>query len=417
MRIIANRKDLETNDRFGENLKQACKGRNVNIAVAFFTNDNFIDDLLSSGSKIQMIVRLNRGTSSYALRKIFDKENISIRYFPDPMFHPKLYIVEHSCAFVGSSNLTLPALGSNAEINISLDYEEDEAAYNELSGIFQNYWEQAVPLDKNAINKLEALEKKYPTQKEDYPEYQKELGGASFDNKDTGKRKNQKRSYIESFKREYQEYLAAYRKLSRMYSSTSERKWPENEVPLRIEIDRFLWWIREFKCPGPEGWVNNEEYPDEKIQKLVIDNKAEYVTCENEYLDSIAKNYKMVADGLASPTIINGLNEDELFGILNNVHAFHDTFRFQSGGLSKLKEVFFKDNSLDKIKSTIIYLIFSDKPSYEERIFNCVKGEYKLAHFGDPCVKELYGYVNDDNIPICNGRTIKSMEWLGFGKL
>ena len=417
MRIIANRKDTGTNDRFGFHLKEACKDRNVNIAVAFFTEDNFIDELLSSGARIQMIVRLNRGTSPYALRKVFGKENLTIRYFPNPTFHPKLYIVEHSCAFVGSSNLTRPALGSNAEINIAFDYEEDEAAYSELADIFQNYWIQAVPLDKAAIDKLEALEKKYPPQTEDYPGYQKELGDTAFDNKSNSTRKNQKRSYIESFKREYQKYLEAYRKLSRMYSSTPDRKWPEEEVPLRIEIDRFLWWIREFKCPGPKGWVNDEEYPDEKIQRLVIENKAEYVACENEYLDSIAKNYKIVADGLASPSIINELDEDELFDILNNVHAFHDTFRFKYGGLSKLKEVFFHDNTLEKIKASIIYLIFSEEPAYEERIFDCVKGNHKLAHFGDSCVKELYGYVNDDNIPICNGRTIKSMEWLGFEKL
>lgn len=417
MRIIANRKDSDINDRFGDNLKEASKGRRLNIAVAFFTDNNCIDDLLKNGSKIQMIIRLNRGTSPYALRKVFGKENLSIRYYPHIKFHPKMYIVEHSCAFVGSSNLTQAALGLNNEINIAFDYEEDEDAYNELSGIFQDYWERAVPLDKAAIDKLEELEKKYPSTLEYYPGYEKELGDTSFENTEQSGKKNHKRNYIESFKREYQEYLAAYATLTKMYSVTPDRKWPENEVPLRIEIDRFLWWIREFKCPGPNGWENDETYSYDKIQDMVLECKAEYVICENNYLDSIARNYKLVADGLSSPEVINRMNEDELFSILNNVHAFHDTFRFQKGGLDTLKKVFFKDNEMKKIKETIIYLIFSKNPPYEERIFDCVKGNYKLAHFGEPCVKELYGYVNDDNIPICNGRTIKSMEWLGFGKL
>lgn len=350
MIIIANRNSTTTNDRFGANLKEACKGRRLNIAVAFFTDYNFINDVLASGAKIQMIVRLNRGTSPNALRKVFGKENLTIRYFTSTKFHPKMYLVEHRCAFVGSSNLTQSAFGQNNEINVMFDYEEDEETYNELDSIFKDFWEQAVPLDKKAIDELAELEKQYPSTCEDYPGFEKKLGNSSFENTTQYGKKDKKRNYIDSFKREYQEYLAAYERLTRMYNKTSGRKWIEEDVPLRIEIDRFLWWIREYKCPGPNGWVNNEVYPDDKIQTLILECKKEYLDSENSYLEKIAHNYKNVEDGFSSPKAIKALDEDHLFKILINVHAFHDIFRFQSGGLDTLEKVFFTDNTIEKIK-------------------------------------------------------------------
>lgn len=417
MRIIANRKDTETNDRFGFHLKEACRGRHVDIAVAFFTDYETVKELIEKGSEINLIVRLNRGTKPYALRQILGKENVQIRYYTDTKFHPKLYIVRHSCAFVGSSNLTESAMYRNNEVNIVFDYEEDEDAYIELERIFDDYWKKAAVLDNNKLKQFEELEKSNPSQLDYYKDFEKTLGFVSFENTSTDKTENKKDSYINKFKREYQNYLSGYAKLTKMYSKTAERKWPEEEVPLRIEIDRFLWWLRRYKCRGPEGWVNNERYSDEKIESLVLTNKAEYLEFDNEYLESIAHNYEIVADGFSSPQKIKELNEDELFSILTNVHAFHETFHYQEGGMVKLKEVFFEKNNLEKIKRTITYLAFGSKP-YEERIYDCIfNKEYKLARFGEPCVKELYGYVNNDNIPICNGRTIKSMEWLGFGKL
>lgn len=138
MRIIANRNIANgTNDRFGHNLKNDCLGRNVDIAVAFFTDYKTIKELLDKGSQIRLIVRLNIGTDALALSKIIDDSRIRIRFFSSTEFHPKLYIIKHSCAYVGSSNLTGNALAQNNEINIRLDYEQDTEAYEELATIFE----------------------------------------------------------------------------------------------------------------------------------------------------------------------------------------------------------------------------------------------------------------------------------------
>ena len=54
------------NDRFGANLKKDCIGRDVDIAVAFFTDNNALKAIADNASTIRLIVRLNLGTSLYA---------------------------------------------------------------------------------------------------------------------------------------------------------------------------------------------------------------------------------------------------------------------------------------------------------------------------------------------------------------
>lgn len=39
--------------------------------------------------------------------------------------------------------------------------------------------------------------------------------------------------------------------------------------------------------------------------------------------------------------------------------------------------------------------------------------DYKLDEFGRAAVQELYGWVNTENVPICNGRTVKALRYLG----
>lgn len=129
MKIIANRNTNDgSNDRFGANLKKDCLGRDIDIAVAFFTDNNALKSIVDEGSSVRLIVRLNLGTSPDALEKIIHDDRIKIRWFSSTAFHPKLYIIKHICAYVGSSNLTQSALAKNNEINVRLDYEQDSEA-------------------------------------------------------------------------------------------------------------------------------------------------------------------------------------------------------------------------------------------------------------------------------------------------
>ena len=62
---------------------------------------------------------------------------------------------------------------------------------------------------------------------------------------------------------------------------------------------------------------------------------------------------------------------EELFEVLDNIYAFHDTLRFYPGGHETLKESFKNNNTVNSIRKTLTYLLFG-QGEYEERIFNCV---------------------------------------------
>ena len=416
MKLITNRQLADCNDRFEVILRKDCMGRNLYFAVAFFHNYKFIQELLDKGSTINLIVRLNNGTSPFALRQVLGLDNLNIRYFTSTAFHPKLYISKNNCAYVGSSNLSQAAMNTNNEINVRFDAETEEEIYEELIQLFEEYWEQAVPLNKSTLDEFEKLCSKFPPSKEDIPGLNKSIIESKFENTTTYGKKNHRNDFLKNFTRSYNDYLVQFARLKRLYSSLPGRKW--EDIPLRIEIDRFLWWIREVKCPGPDAWCNDTVYTkDEQFLDELTTLKAEFIDVDNDYLESIAKNYQVVERNFSTRESILNMTEDELFDTLCNVHSFHDLLRFHNGGLPGLKRDFFANNTLEKIKLNLIHLIF-DKGNYEERIYDCIYNrKYKLSAFGSSCVKELYGYMNNNDIPICNGRTIKSMEWLGFGKL
>ena len=416
MKIIANRSTHNgSNDRFGYNLKNDAKGRDLDIAVAFFTENNTIQSMLDNGSHaIRLIVRLNIGTSPLALSKIIDDSRIRIRYFSSTEFHPKLYIIKHSCAYVGSSNLTGNALAQNNEINIRLDYEQDTEAYEELATIFEQFWAEATPLDSRTLNDFR-LKCSDIAQYTSLPGWYDKVGNTKFSNTVNLNKKNKRIEFINSFKQNYHDYIAAFRKLESFYMKIPDRKF--HDIPLRIETDRFLWWLREEKCQG-DSWMNPDTYPDDKVVSIVLECKAEFLAPgkHDKYLESIAHNYAIVEKAFATRDTIMAMNEDEMFNALKKVYSFHDLLRFHLGGIEGVRRDFYAANSLDAVKKTLCHLLF-DKGDYEERIYDCIYiDDYKLGCFGESCVKEIYGYNNPDDIPICNGRTLKSMEWLGLGR-
>lgn len=406
MQLIANRNNVGRNDRMKDHLESVCRNTTVKIAVAFFTEDKLIEKLLDNGCSIDLIVRLNDGTSPDALRRIYKKDNVSVKYFTSAYFHPKLYLIPGICAFVGSSNLTKNALTTNNEINLKIDAEEDAKLFNELKQLFDEYWSQAMLLDSGILQLFtEKMEGRAPG----YMDFSKDLGDVSFKNVDGGVEKSKRDNFIDEFKKKYLSYVDAFRKLERMYASTSERRW--KNIPLRIEVDKFLWWIGETQYSNNE-WDIEEKYLYEKTSSLVNNLKPQFLSSN---IESSVDNYINLNETFGSEEKIESLSQDDLFDALCNIYSFYNACRYK-GGLDSMKKDFFTANTLPKIKNTIKYLIYG-KSSYIERIYNCINlEEYKLNCFGKESVRELYGYMNKDDFPIYNGRVKKSLSYLGFGK-
>ena len=204
------------------------------------------------------------------------------------------------------------------------------------------------------------------------------IGKFEFNNVGREKEKgNSKEKYVSNFRKAYQLYISRFNQLKTIYEETKVRRYPE--VPLRIEVDRFLWWIREEYAKG-ESYNGVPEKTIDEIRSSLHNYIKEFETIENKYLDSSAlTRFNIVSQGFANKQKIEKMDFEELFEVLDNIYAFHDTLRFYPGGHETLKESFKNNNTVNSIRKTLTYLLFG-QGEYEERIFNCVSNsEYKFC--------------------------------------
>jgi HKD family nuclease len=396
-------------EKFGKNV-------DVLIAVAFFTHSDFIKKLVENGCRVWLIVRLEYPTSDTRLRELLDMPNVYVRYFTGK-FHPKLYILGDDVAFVGSSNLTDGGLVSNAELNIAV--HSNDPLFDTLKEIFYEYWEEAQVLTKPTLDAYsQIISPIYSVHNNAKRMIDEKIGKVIFPNiqRDMSKKLKSK-EFEDLYLKRYQMFLGEFEKLRKIYESLGRRKVSEEELPLRIEIDQFLSWVREKKA-------RRESYMEARVRRgkdlsdfvyVVID---EFLSSDHSYIYTVVmEKYPKIKNNFSSPEKLDLLTQEEIIDTLLVVHAFIERLRYYAGGLETLKETFLQENSLLNIKKAIKYLLFG-KESFIKRIADCIfNPDYKLKHFGPSCVQEMYGWVNREEVPICNERTLKSMQWLGFGKL
>jgi len=393
------------------------KNADVLIAAAFFTESGFIKNLVENGCSVCLVVRLGYPTSDTKLREIIDMPNVYVRFFTGKEFHPKLYIFGNDIAFVGSSNLTDGGLVSNSELNVSIPSDDPE--FETLREIFYAYWEEAQVLKKEILDTYSQIVSPiYSVHNNAEREIAEKIGKIIFPNiqRDT-ERKPKLKEFEELYLKRYQVFLGEFEKLRTVYESIGRRKVSDEELPLRIEIDQFLNWARETKARG-ELYMEAPVRRGKDLSDFICAQMEEFLSSDYGYIYVIAnEKYPKIKYNFCSRENIELLTQKEILDTLLVVHAFLERRRFYAGGEKTLKETFLKENGITKIKSSIKYLLFGAEP-YTRRIADCIfNPDYKLKHFGQSCVQETYGWVNTNETPICNERTLKSMQWLGFGKL
>lgn len=400
----------EEMEKFGENT-------DVFIAVAFFTDSNFIKKLVKKGCTVRLVVRLGFPTSDQRLREVLNMQDVHVRYFTGNNFHPKLYIFGDDAAFVGSSNLTDAGLVSNAELNMLIEPEDPE--FDRLKEIFREYWEEAGVLKEDVLhNYSHAVSHMFRANSEMEKEISKTIGDVIFPNiRRDVKRKSKPKEFEDIYLKKYQVFLSAFETLRRIYRSMDKRKVDEDKLPLRIEIDQFLSWVREHKARG-ESFLVAPVRKGEDLESFLKGTIEEFITSEHPYMNHVVQQtYPKIVRNFRSKENIDSLTSDEVFETLLVVHAFIEQQRFFTGGLQGLKEKFLHENDISQIKTTIKHLLFGEG-HYTKRMADCIfNPEYKLGHFSKSCVQETYGWMNTTETPICNERTLRSMQWLGFGKL
>lgn len=391
---------------------------NVYIASAFFTDTQTIEEIVANDCHVRLIVRLGYPTNAEALKKILNNNRVEIRYYTDSSFHPKLYIFGNEVALVGSANLTRAAVISNQEIVVSID--ADDPRFDELMVLFNDYWQNSKVLDKETLDIYAALCNKHAqNMRGTYDvtqELQNAVGKSVFPNIDRGIPKPDKKTvFLEDYRKKYQEWVTAYEEIKAVYNSVGKRKDNISSVPMRIEIDAFVSYIR-----------NTHAYKDQWEKSLISlpkERKAALLSHIQEWLDAdwryyaqdiCTEKYPLISKAFSSQEAIEQIEYPELLKALEVLHSFSERLRFFSGGLSTLLKKFQDENDLKKVKASLSYLIFG-KDDAVSRMANLIyNSDYKLHNFGLSNVQELIGWVNNDELPVVNSRTTKIFRFYGF---
>jgi len=390
--------------------RQPCT---VCIAVAFYTNSEPVLRMAKQGCQVRMVVRLGFPTSPNSLKDIFGRPNILIRYVTDRHFHPKLYWFGEKGALVGSANLTGDALKRNQEVVLHVPL--NDARFDQLGMLFNEYWRDAEPLSESVLTTYEEIfERHRKAQGEMDVELQNKLPKVFVKNITIAtKAQTKDMVFLDDYRKNHQEFQAEFKNLEEIYRALGRRKVLEKLIPLRLEIDSFISFVREIEAPGI-GW-------EESLTGDQIERKIKIKMLVEKWLASdwgwftdhiVKKSYPKMKLVFATRESIVHASDDELYEGLLGCHAFKESRRY-FGGVEKSKAIFF-NNGRTKINEVLTYLIHGDA-SPEVRMCHCIFDEaFFLKSFGRSSIQELVGWVGKESLPVCNARTTKVMHYLGF---
>lgn len=226
--------------------------------------------------------------------------------------------------------------------------------------------------------------------------------------------KSRERTYLETFRREYTEsLLPAHREVEEVYKGQGHRHSAFLDLPLSYEIDRFLNWAKlEFTT---DETLPNFPLREPKDRVAFIRERISLWLAADMTVDrQRTTRLKKLRSLFATPDALESADFPEITDALLGCAAFDEQLRFTKGGQTALVKQFQQDNQLPRVKKAFHHLAFGSE-DYVRRTYDCLYAtDYKLAHFGRTCVLELYGWVNNDDIPPLNGRTIKALRYLGF---
>jgi HKD family nuclease len=387
----------------------------VYIAVAFFTESEVVNRLVAKGCKVRLVVRLGFPTSPRAIGEV--KGRVDLRVYTSMSFHPKLYIFGEEVAMVGSANLTHSAITSNQEVMVGIS--GDDVRFVELAGIFQDYWDGADVVTDDMLRKYAAAYKTFETHENAADRLSREiaeqLGNTAPSNIDRGEKKRSKHNlFLSNYRKTYQEAVAAFAIVRRAYESAGYRKASEDEIPLRLEIDSFISFVRDTETTGDSweaGPYRSETDQIPFIRSIVEKWKARSWPHFEERI--VAENYPRLMRVFESRESVMNATDDDLFDALCTLHSFHDRLRFFDGGMPTWKKTFLAANPPKRTRESLSYLVFGDGDVIERMANTIYSDDYKLAEFGQSNVQELIGWRNKEDLPVINGRTTKILQFFG----
>jgi hypothetical protein len=392
--------------------RYAAGVRAAQLACPFFSDATPVQILRQAGcSKIQLLVRLCESTSPDALVAARSLSGVDIRYYTSRAFHAKFYVLGER-ALIGSANLTNSGMTSNRELSIVL--EASDPRFDELVGYFDELWSAppAAVLTPDALSKFQDWYKEAVKLK---PPPLAGVPAAAPINIDVKSQNiSSARTYLESFRVAYYETLIPNHRLVReLYREHGARHVAFEGLPEAYEIDRFLFWAKGLTTDEDleQNPVRSGDDLSENIRRHVNDWFAiGEVNIDHTRLARIAGLQALFDD----EEKLAAIGIDEITDMLVGCAAFEEMLRFTKGGLDNHLAAFKRDNTIQAIRMTFEYLVFGSG-DFVQQIYDCIyMPKYKLAHWGRNCTLELFGWINHQDAPPFNGRTIKALRYLGF---
>lgn len=389
----------------------------VYIATAFFTELAVVRRLVEKKCRVHLVVRMGFPTNPIAMEQAMAMPGVQLRMYTGRSFHPKLYIFSDESALVGSANLTHQAITSNQEVMVSIN--SSDPRFTELAAIFDDYWQGADVPTQQQIKDYKLLYAQFMRHADGIDKLEREtlekLGDKSPANIQRGQKKESKQSlFVGGFRRTYQEAVAAFDIVRRAYESTGYRKVDDTVIPLRLEIDSFISFVRERFAMG-ESWKTQPFRTPTEQEALVRELVGEWkkVYWKHYEKDIVEERYPALTKVFDSPKSIREANDDELFDALITCHSFHDRLRFFDGGLLTLKREFLAANTPERIRESLAHLVFGPGDVVARMADLIFDVKWKLGEFGRANVQELVGWRNKEDLPVINGRTTMVLRYFG----
>ena len=386
--------------------------RTAQLACPFFTNADPIKILKEAGcEKIQLLVRLCEATSPDALMIARNFRGVDVRYYTDGKFHAKFYILG-DLALVGSANLTASGMMSNRELSIVLD--SSDPRFDEVPAYFDELWSAppAAVLTPEALANFRAwhaaLKRPAADPMTGVPDAEPINVNVESQNVSTA------RTYLESFRVTYYETLIpAHKVVLELYREHGGRHAGFDGLSEMYEIDRFLFWARGFTTD--EDLETHPLRSDDDLRANIRQHISDWFAAPAVHVDEDRiRRIAALQTLFSEEENIRTVDMDAVADMLQGCAAFVEMLRFTKGGLEKHIAAFKKDNRIEDIRNTFLYLSFGSG-NFVQRLYDCIyTSKYKLHHWGRNCTLELYGWINHDGVPPFNGRIIKALRYLGF---
>ncbi|MBE0544876.1 MAG: phospholipase D family protein [Verrucomicrobia bacterium] len=372
----------------------------IRLAVAYFSHSDLIDRWLQRKLRLSFVVALQPPTSPDLLRRLLHA-GLEIKFY-DSRFHSKLYLFYRSGqpfgALVGSANFTAGGLLNNIETNVFLS---DSSQLDALARHFQSVWDAAASLSPPDVQRYRQFCRETQQEREKI-----NSGYAKFERQNVAPRFGRGRKRVTS--KEGRDYLAFWKRVDEVkeiVGQISETEYPG--TPSYLVIDHFWHWIVKIWNQKNLQKIAAEANYRREILPVLFRQFIEYDKGGENYNGSLNDRAEFFRSVL-SPERIQELSREDARQIYSRMHSGRArSQRFDAD------EKFTKENSLEKIRTSLEYLLCSQDDVAQRISALLVDDAFKLKQFGSSNVQELIGWVLPDH-PIRNEKANKAVEMLGF---